>query len=222
MEIRSARKIWDISQSLRPALPVWPGDTPFAVRHRWTHGAGSPVNVASFELSTHSGAHADAPLHYDPAGAAIDQVALEPYLGPARVVDARSEGDAISADFVEAHWSPGVFRMLFRTFDRFPSDHWPRRFTVVSAGAIRALAARKVTLIGIDSPSLDPQTSKTMDAHLAIPPEMRILEGLVLDHVPPGDYELIALPLALAGLDASPVRAVLRELGNNRGEGTNT
>ena len=210
-----SRKIWDISQRLRPSLPVWPGDMPFNTRQRWAYGAGSPVNVASFELSTHSGAHADAPLHYDPAGAPIDQLALEPYLGPARLVDARDEKDAISASFVEEHWSAGVSRMLFRTFDQFPKDHWPKHFTAVSAGAIAALAARKVILIGIDSPSLDPETSKTMDAHLAMPPDMRILEGLVLDHVPPGDYELIALPLALAGLDASPVRAVLRELDRN-------
>jgi arylformamidase len=215
IQAEMVRKIWDISQRLRPALPVWPGDTPFTMRPRWVHGAGSPVNVASFALSTHSGAHADAPLHYDPAGAAIDQVALEPYLGPVRVVDARGQGAAITASFVEEHWRPGVSRMLFRTFDRFPADHWPEHFTVVSAGAIAALAARQVMLIGIDSPSLDPQTSKTMDAHLAMPSDMRILEGLVLDHVPPGDYELIALPLALAGLDASPVRAVLRELGRN-------
>lgn len=173
------------------------------------------MNVAAFELSTHSGAHADAPLHYDPAGAAIDQVALDPYLGPARLVDARGEAGAIGAAFVEAHWSPGVSRMLFRTFDRFPLDQWPEQFTAVSPAAIAALAARNVTLIGIDSPSLDPETSKTMDAHLALPPEMRVLEGLVLDHVPTGDYELIALPLALAGLDASPVRAVLRELDKN-------
>jgi arylformamidase len=210
-----SRKVWDISQRLRPALPVWPGDTPFAMRPRWTHGAGSPVNVASFELSTHSGAHADAPLHYDPAGAAIDQVSLEPYLGPARLVDARGQGDAITASFVEENWRPGVSRMLFRTFDHFPADHWPKHFTVVSEEAIAALAARQVMLIGIDSPSLDPETSKTMDAHLAMPADMRILEGLVLDHVPPGDYELIALPLALVGLDASPVRAVLRELDKN-------
>ncbi|HKD49037.1 MAG TPA: arylformamidase [Rhizomicrobium sp.] len=209
-----SRKIWDISQRLSPALPVWPGDTSFNVCERWTFGAGSPVNVAAIGLSTHCGAHADAPRHYDPAGLAIDQVALEPYLGPARVVDARGQEEAVSASFVQTHWSPGVERMLFRTFDRFPLDHWPARFTVMSADAIRMLAALDVMLIGIDSPSLDPETSKTMDAHLAVPPGMRILEGLVLDHVPPGDYELIALPLALAGLDASPVRAVLRELGN--------
>jgi arylformamidase len=170
------------------------------------------VNVTAIELSTHSGAHADAPLHYDPNGAPIDAVALEPYLGPCRVVDARGAGAAIGAGLVEAHWSPGVSRMLFRTFDQFPMDHWPSRFTVIGADAIRALAGHGVVLVGIDSPSLDPETSKSMDAHLSVPADMRILEGLVLDQVPPGDYELIALPLALKGLDASPVRAVLREL----------
>lgn len=207
------KKLWDISQPLHPALPVWPGDTAFAIRQRWTYGDGSPVNVASIALSTHSGAHADAPLHYDPAGLPIEAVSLEPYLGPCRVVDARGCGSAIGADLVDAHWSAGVTRMLFRTFDRFPMERWPENFTAVSAGAIKALHAHGVMLVGIDSPSLDPETSKTMDAHLAVPRDMRILEGLVLDHVPPGDYELIALPLPLVGLDASPVRAVLRELG---------
>jgi arylformamidase len=207
------RKLWDISQPLRPSLPVWPGDTAFAIQPKWSYGqAGSPVNVASITLSVHSGAHADAPLHYDPAGLSIDAVPLDPYLGPCRLVDARRAGDAIGEELAEAHWSPGVTRMLFRTFDRFPRDRWPSAFTAVSAAAIRALAARGVTLVGIDSPSLDPETSKTMAAHRAVPPQMRILEGLVLDHVPPGDYELIALPLPLAGLDASPVRAILREL----------
>lgn len=208
----SSRKLWDISQPLRPSLPVWPGDTPFSIQQRWTHGDGSPVNVAAIALSTHSGAHADAPLHYDPAGLAIDAVALEPYLGPCRVVDARGAGAAIGADLVKAHWRDGVTRMLFRTFERFPAERWPSEFTAIGADAIRALADRNVILVGIDSPSIDPETSKTMDAHLSVPPAMRILEGLVLDHVPPGDYELIALPLPLAGLDASPVRAVLREL----------
>ena len=210
--MRSSRKLWDISQPLNPALPVWPGDTPFSTRPRWSHGPDSPVHVTAIELSTHSGAHADAPLHYDPNGLAIDRVALEPYLGPCRVVDARSAGAVIGAELVEAHWSAGVSRMLFRTFDQFPAEHWPSDFTVLSADAIRALAGHGVGLVGIDAPSIDPQTSKSMDAHLAVPANMRILEGLVLDHVPPGDYELIALPLPLTGLDASPVRAVLREL----------
>jgi arylformamidase len=102
---------------------------------------------------------------------------------------------------------------LLRTFDVFPRDGWPEMFTAVSAEAITWLAGAGVRLIGVDAPSLDPETSKTMDAHHAVfAADMRILEGLVLDDAPPGDYELIALPLKLEGLDSSPVRAVLREL----------
>jgi arylformamidase len=194
-------------------LPVWPGDTAFTAEARWSHGPGSPVHVSAVTFSTHSGAHADAPLHYDPQGEPIDAVALDAYLGPCLVVDARRCGALIGPDFVAASGPEGTLRVLFRTYERFPHAAWTENFTAVHAAAIDALAARGARLIGLDAPSLDPQQSKTMDAHLAVRRAgMRVLEGLVLDDAPPGAYELIALPLALQGLDASPVRAVLREL----------
>lgn len=203
----------DISQPLRAELPVWPGDTPFAAEPRWTYGPGCPVNVATVTLSTHSGTHADAPLHYDPHGAAIGAVDLAPYIGPARVIDARGWGDLIEAAALDPHLAGAPPRILLRTYTRFPHERWSAAFAAVAPGAIELLAARGTCLVGIDSPSLDPQESKSMDAHLAVRrTDMRVLEGLVLDDVPSGDYELIALPLRLAGLDASPVRAVLREL----------
>jgi arylformamidase len=206
-------KIWDISQPLRPSLPVWPGDTAFESRRRWSIGADGPVNVSAFTASTHSGAHADAPLHYDAEGAAIEAVALEPYLGCCLLVDARGRAPLIDRAFVEAAVPAGTRRVLFRTYERFPHAGWDEGFTAIDAGAIEALAARGVILIGLDSPSLDPQESKTLDAHHAVRrADMRVLEGLVLDAPPPGAYELIALPLPLEGLDASPVRAVLRAL----------
>lgn len=199
---------------LRPGLPVWPGDTAFSHRSRWAIGEGSPVNVAAFETTTHAGTHADAPLHY--SGEAADSASLDlaPYLGPCRVVDARGTGAAVTRAFLEARLvGPLPPRVLLRTFEAFPHDAWVSDFTAVSAEAIDWLAAQGVVLIGVDAPSLDPEASKTMDAHRAVlAHDMRILEGLVLDEVPPGDYELIALPLRLAGLDSSPVRAVLREL----------
>jgi arylformamidase len=210
----TTQRLWDISQRLRPGLPVWPGDTGFSAQRRWTIDAESPVNVSAFTLSTHSGAHADAPLHYDADGEAIDAVALTPYLGPCLLVDARGCGALIDPDFVAAHLPQGAARVLFRTYERFPHDRWDPEYTAVHPGAVELLAARGARLIGLDSPSLDPQDSKTMDAHLAVRrADMRVLEGLVLDAPPPGRYELIALPLPLAGLDASPVRAVLREIG---------
>jgi arylformamidase len=206
-------KIWDVSQVLRAGLPVWPGDTAFRAEPLWSYGPDCPVNVAAFTASTHSGAHADAPLHYDPEGEAIEAVSLDPYLGRCQLIDARGRGPLIEPDFAEAALAPGIERVLFRTYDRFPHDVWAEAFTAVHPAAIARLAARGVRLIGLDSPSLDPQASKTMDAHLAVRRAgMRVLEGLVLDAPPPGEYELIALPLPLQGLDASPVRAVLREL----------
>lgn len=208
----SGRRIWDISQPLRAALPVWPGDTAFRTEPRWELGEDSPVNVAAFTASTHSGAHADAPLHYDPAGRAIDAVDLQPYLGPCQLIDARRCDGRIDLGFVQRAVEPPAERVLFRTFETFPHDAWTSHFAAVDAGAIDWLAANGGRLIGLDSPSLDPQDSRTLDAHHAIRrADMRVLEGLVLDAPPPGRYELIALPLPLAGLDASPVRAILRE-----------
>lgn len=202
----------DISQRLDPALPVWPGDTPFSSAPVWQHGDG-PVAVARFAMSTHGGTHADAPLHYDPAGAAIDAVDLEPYLGPARVIDARALGRVIGSDALSPLVAGAPPRVLLRTYARFPTECWQPDWATLAPDAIEMLADRGTRLIGIDGPSLDPQDSKTMDAHRAVlAADMRVLEGLVLDAVPPGDYELIALPLRLAGLDSSPVRAVLRSL----------
>ena len=207
------RPIIDISQRLGPQTPVWPGDTTVECGVRWDHGADSPVRVSWFRASTHGGTHADAPLHYDPAGAAIDAVALRAYLGTARVIDLRGCGGLVTADMLRPWLADAVERVLLRTFETFPHHHWPDNFAAVSPEAIELLAAHGVVLIGTDTPSLDPETSKSMDAHQAVRRAgMRILEGLVLDHVPAGEYELIALPLALSGLDAAPVRAVLRPL----------
>ena len=206
-------KLWDISQTLRPGLPVWPGDTAFAFDRTWRMEDGSPVNVGRMTMSTHSGTHGDAPLHYDAAAPDIASVALAPYLGECLVVDARGAGPSIGPDDLPP--LDGVRRVLLRTFDRFPHDEWDSTFTAIAPATIRALAAAGVVLIGTDAPSVDPQDSKTMDAHRAVlEADMRILEGLVLEDVPPGRYELIALPLKIAGGDAGLCRAVLRELSD--------
>ncbi|MXP48099.1 arylformamidase [Altererythrobacter luteolus] len=204
-------RIWDISQRLRPGLPVWPGDTEFAHERTWKMADGSPVNVSRLTMSTHSGTHADAPLHYDEAGLDSASSALEPYIGECLVVDARGVGAAIEVgDLPHLH---SADRILFRTYETFPHEAWETGFTAIAAETIKWLALQGVRLVGIDTPSIDPQDSKTMDAHKAVlAADMRILEGLVLDDVPEGRYELIALPLPLAGADASPIRAILREL----------
>ena len=108
----------------------------------------------------------------------------------------------------------GEQRVLIRTYQTFPHAVWDDNFRALHADVIERLAKAGCRLIGVDAASLDPQTSKTMDAHHSVQRhDMRILEGLVFDTVPDGRYELMALPLKIAGADAAPVRAVLRELG---------
>ena len=222
-----AGPLWDISPPLRHDTPVWPGDTPFSIERTWAIGQGSPVNVSRLVLSTHTGAHADSPLHY--AAGAPDSAtrSLHFYLGPCRVIDlsasAPDAGEraasstaaplAVSPAELAPHLNACPPRVLIRTWRAAPLDRWPSDFRAVAPAAIDLLADRGVRLIGVDTPSLDPETSKTMDAHhRVLARDMAILEGLVLDAVPAGDYELIALPLRIEGADASPVRAVLRPL----------
>ena len=207
-------KIWDISPALNPMLPVWPGDTAFASKTTWEISDDCPVKVSRITLSTHSGAHCDAPSHYEPGGQSIDQVALHTYLGPCRVIDLQGTR-LVTREQLLPYLRAAPTRILLRTYASAP-QHWDDEFSCIGADAIELLAMHGVKLIGIDSPSLDPQHSKSMDAHHAVARHgMAILEGIVLDQVDAGDYELIALPLRLSGLDASPVRAVLRTLSTH-------
>jgi arylformamidase len=203
--------IWDISPSIDANTPVWPGDTAVDIERVWRMDAGSPVNVARLTCSPHTGAHADAPLHYDAHGAAIGAVPLAPYLGPCRVIHCIGAAPLVLPEHLAPYVDALPPRVLLRTYERAPVTAWDSAFCAVAPQTIDFLAERGVLLIGIDTPSLDPQASKTMDAHGRIRAHrMSILEGLVLDAVAPGDYELIALPLKFTTLDASPVRAVLR------------
>ena len=204
----------DISQVLRPAMPVWPGDTRFEAARVSEISPSSPVAVSRLTLSTHSGAHADAPCHYEVGGRDIASVSLAPYVGPAQLFDVAACGPRriLFADLAEP-LAERVTRVLLKTFSRFPHDQWVSEFATPDPSLIDALAARGVVLIGVDAPSLDPETSKDLPAHHAVRRHgLAILEGLVLDAAAPGLYELIALPLKIAGGDAAPVRAVLRPL----------
>ncbi len=207
----SERRIWDISQTLRPDLPVWPGDTAFSFERTWKMEDSSPVNVARMTMSTHSGTHADAPLHYAADGLDAAGMDLSPYLGECLVIDARGVSNEI--DIGDLPHIDSADRVLFRTWDAFPHDEWRSDWLPIAPETVEWLALQGVRLIGTDAPSVDPQDSKTMAAHLAVlDHDLRILEGLVLDDVPEGRYELIALPLKVAGGDAGLCRAILREL----------
>jgi kynureninase len=204
-------RLWDISAPLRVGMPTWPGDTEFDEQRTWVLSNECPVNVSRLVLSSHAGTHADAPSHYTRDGATVGGLRLERYLGPCRVVHVLDAVGRVEASALAARLEGCPPRVLLRTQSRAAVERWASDFTAVHPEAIELLAAHGVELIGIDTPSLDPQTSKTMDAHAVVARHgMGILENLVLDEVPEGDYELIALPLKVEDCDAAPVRAVLR------------
>ncbi|GAB7005089.1 arylformamidase [Nocardioides sp. AN3] len=205
--------LWDITPTVDVTSPVFPGDQAYDAGWTFRIGPDCPVNVARLTLSVHTGAHADAPLHYTDDGAPAGALDLTPYLGPCRVAHATTARDLVRIDDVAHALGDDLPpRVLLRTYDRQPAI-WDESFTALAPELVAELGRRGVVLVGTDAASLDPAASSTLDAHHAAGRhDMRVLENLLLDDVPEGDYELIALPLKLATADAAPVRAVLREL----------
>jgi len=204
----------DISRPLSARTEPWPGDTPFTSEHTWKLGeAGSAVNVSAITCSTHIGSHVDAPWHFLPDGATVDRLPLEPFLGPARVIDALGAERTIEPTERILAQLEGATRALFRTRDRLDPYAFGHDFAGLAPGLAEELTRRRFALFGTDAPSTDAPGSQGLPSHKALARGgCHILEGLDLTHARPGDYELFALPLRLEGLDASPVRAVLRTL----------
>jgi len=203
-------QLWDISPPVHADSPVFPGDHATEVDWTFRIGPGCPVNVAELTLSAHVGAHADAPLHFTDGGTPAGEMPLEPFLGPCRVIDVSGVRPLVTVDHVDVTDLPP--RVLFRTYATQPTT-WDDSFCALDPALIDQLAAHGVRLVGTDAASLDPSSSKDLPAHFATHRhDVRILENLLLDEVPAGDYELIALPLKLTTADAAPVRAVLRPI----------
>jgi arylformamidase len=212
MPTESTPRLYDVSRPLRTGTPVWPGDAPCCIRWTMLRSEGSTVNVAELSMSAHTGTHADGPFHVSDQGVRIGAAPLESYLGPARVVDARGCA-AIDGALLRRALGGGAWpeRLLFHTGAWTDPDAFPTTFAAPTPEAAAMLAAAGVRLVGTDAPSVDPFDSKGLPAHNAFGAAgIAIVENLLLDDVPAGDYELIALPLRLEEADASPVRAVLR------------
>ena len=206
------KRLWDISPPVQPGSPVFPGDAPFELQWGWTLSADCPVNVGTITMSPHTGAHADAPLHYSADGAAVGALDLAPFLGHCRVIHAIGCGPLIEWRHLTHALAGLPPRVLVRTYAHAPSA-WDPQLAGYAPDTVERLADAGMMLIGIDTASIDPADSKALPSHQVIRRRgLRVLENLVLDDVPEGDYELIALPLKLMTADASPVRAVLREL----------
>ncbi|HSI60962.1 MAG TPA: cyclase family protein, partial [Ideonella sp.] len=154
--VQTARQLWDISPPVHAGSPVFPGDTAYQQQWGATIGPGCPVNVSALTLSPHIGAHADAPLHYDPQGAPIGEVSLEPYLGRCRVIHAINRGPLVEWAHIAHALDDLPPRVLLRTYQRMPVDRWDGALAAYAPATVERLAALGVRLIGIDTASIDP------------------------------------------------------------------
>jgi arylformamidase len=204
--------IYDLSPVISPELKVWPGDTPPSREVLLDMHRGDHLTLSTLRSTVHVGAHADAPSHFSSDGDSIEKRPLDLYLGPCRLIRLSAQrGRALQPADVAA--ALDVPRLLLDT-GTFPDPRtFNEDFAALSPALVDDLHARGVRLVGLDSPSVDLFASKDLPSHKALlRHDMANLEGLVLAHVPEGVYELIALPLPIAGADGSPVRAILREL----------
>jgi arylformamidase len=205
--------IYDITPPISTSLAVWPGDTPPSREVLCDMARGDNITLSTIRATVHLGAHADAPSHYGKDAPAIDERSLDYYLGPCQVVrvavapDTRIPPESLAVELRAP-------RVLLATGTYLDPHVFREDFAALSVELVDHLHRHGVRTVGIDTPSVDLFASQDLPAHKRIlRHDMAILEGLVLSEVPPGLYELIALPLKLVGFDASPVRAILRSSG---------
>ncbi len=207
-----SQQIFDISRPLNPTLAVWPGDSPFSSQTMLNMGKGDPVNLTTLTLSSHTGSHADAPHHFNHQDLTIEKLPLLPYLGPATLVTVqRQSGPLTPADFPNLVWD-NIERLLVHSeASHQPLSQFPTEIIYPSPELADLMGSHNILLFGSDAPSMDDINSKTLPGHHALRRnQIAILEGLLFNNIPDGEYELVALPLKIEGGDGSPVRAILR------------
>jgi arylformamidase len=202
----------DISTTLAPGTPEWPGDTPFSCGWTWRTSSGASVNLSALTTSPHVGTHADAPLHVRDGGAPIDELPLDAFIGPAVVLDVSSRTGELDRDALRAAGLVAApARLLLKTGCSIAHGGFPDAWPALSAECVHSLTTEGLRLLGVDCPSVDLRESKSLDVHHALfGGGAFILENLDLSIPAAGSYDLMAAPVKLGGLDAAPVRAVLR------------
>lgn len=204
--------LYDISPPIGPWMKVWPGDTPPSREVLLDMDRGDPITLSTLRATVHLGAHADAPSHYGKGAPSIDEVDLAVYMGRCQVIAVPVEcGRLVGVDDLEVEIA--CARILLSTGTYSDPATFNEDFAGLDPELVDHLASVGVRLVGIDTPSVDPFGSDDLAAHRrCLARGIAILEGLVLDGVSEGLYELIALPMRLVGFEASPVRAVLRTI----------
>ncbi|MFQ3545225.1 arylformamidase [Halobacillus rhizosphaerae] len=201
----------DISMSLTNETPAWPGDETFHYKLSASMEETGSVNVGQFKASNHTGTHVDAPFHYDSDGLKLGDIPMERFTGDALVVNVEGIETIMAEDLTSFDFS-GVKKVLFRSMSWSDRSIFPSSYTVIGEDVGNFLKEQGIDLIGVDTPSVDPETSKNLTGHHSLyKNDILILEGIQLDHVAPGIYELFAFPLKMEEADGCPVRAMLRQ-----------
>ncbi len=206
--------LYDISLPLSPRLPVWPGDPAIHLERVARMDEGALANVSQFAGTVHIGTHIDAPDHFLNNGMTTDRLPLDVFIGPAWVFAVPDEVDLITAAVLETfQWPQDARRVLFRTRN---SRWWAQGeevfhtdYVALAPDGAQWLVERGIILVGIDYLSIAPFEEPAPTHRILLEAQVVILEGLRLDHVPPGRYTLACFPLALKGAEGAPARAVL-------------
>lgn len=202
----------DISVPLRHGMPHWPDDQPFELHRDHDMAQGAENNLSSLKTSAHVGTHMDAPLHFINGGSSIDQVPLDVVIGPARVIEIEDAREIPIAELEKHAIQPGE-RLLFRTANShraWKADEFQKDFVAIGEAAAKWLAERRPALVGVDYLSVAPFADGGPTHRALLGAGVWVIEGLNLEGVEPGRYELVCLPLKIAGAEGAPARAVIR------------
>jgi arylformamidase len=203
-------KYYDISPIIKPSFAVFPGDVAFKLSKNLEIKEGSSCNISSMTTTLHIGSHADAPCHYNNKGKDISLQNIAYYFGNCQVLDmSYIQSNIIHPSDLE-NIEIKSERILIKTNSWNSNSHWKNRFKTISPYSIDFFSRKKVIMVGIDTPSVDSTTSKSLKTHKTIfQNNLSILECLSLKFIKAGMYSIIAFPLKILDGDASPVRAIL-------------
>ncbi len=218
------RDFIDITLPLSGDLPVWPGSTGFDLQQTQSMAAGDRVNETRLETNIHFGTHIDAPLHYIEDGCPVDRLALDVMIGPA-VVAYLPSCPAVTASELETLGLPNETKRLLLHTDN--SRLWANGeksfqedFVALTEDGAQWVVDHGIDLIGIDYLSVQPFSDGPGVHKILLENDTIVLEGLNLNAVEAGCYELVCLPLRLVGAEGAPARAVLINVHNHdSGEG---
>jgi arylformamidase len=195
--------------------PVYPGNAPVKLEFALNMDRGDPLTLSAFSFGAHTGTHVDAPSHFIKGGASIDQLPLDRFIGPVRVIDCSPDAKVIDAAELNRHRWQGAKRIFFRT--RNSRNGWMtdatfhQDFTYLAPDAAQLLANAGVLLVGIDYNSIEQFGASKPDTHLILlARNIPVVEGLLLRDVQPGDYQLTLLPIRIIGHESAPARALLQ------------